>query len=366
MSRPTCAIINLAAWRHNLQTLRQYTPEKKLLAMVKANAYGHDVAVLAPVLKQADALGVACLEEAIGLRQLGLRQPIVLMAGFFSREELALIAHYDLQIVIHQRWQIEALEQCSMEHKALKIWLKINTGMHRLGFPPQELPQIIAKLAGIPQVAKPYGLMSHLAHGSDPQSEHNRNQWQTLLNHSQHELLQDISLANSAGSLQQLTAGQTWLRPGIALYGVSPFPHQSGGDLHLRPVMSLTSAIIAINHCPKGACIGYGGTWRCPEAMPVAVVAIGYGDGYPAAAPAGTPVLVNGQWVPIVGRVSMDMLTIDLRTQPHAQVGDRVVLWGEDLPVERVAKKVGRSPYELLSNLSPRVYRVCSTTTDEC
>jgi alanine racemase len=357
MSRPTKAIIHLDALRHNLHKVREYAPHSKILAMVKANAYGHHAHLLTSALANADALGVACLEEALSLRAQGVEQPLVLMEGFFTADELPVIAQdAQMAIVLHTNAQIDSLRAYA-QSATFTCWLKINTGMHRLGFAVDEVAQVWEQLQQMPAIRQPIGWMTHFAEADAEESNKSAQQYH-LFEQALAGRAGPKSLANSAAILRLPQTHQDWVRPGIMLYGVSPFANHIGKDHGLQPVMTLRSRLIAIQHCKRGDCVGYGGAYQCPEDMPIGVVAVGYGDGYPRHCQTGTPVLVKDKLVPLVGRVSMDMITVDLRLLPEAQVGDEVTLWGEDLPVEKVAHAAGTIAYELLCGVQ-RAQFIC-------
>lgn len=333
------------------------------MAMVKANAYGHGLVPVAKALDEADAFGVASLEEALKLRQAGIQQEIILMEGLFQREELEEAMQHRLSLVVHHEPHIALLAEAPVQAH-FSIWLKINTGMNRLGFPAASVGNRYARLQTLPAVKK-IGLMSHFAKADAIHSECTRQQI-TLFNSVTAPFPKEPrSLANSAGILAWPASHQQWVRPGLMLYGASPFPDQTGPDHQLKPVMTLRSKIIAISTIQHGEKVGYGGTWSAPETMLVGVVAAGYGDGYPQSAQNGTPVLVNNQICPLVGRVSMDMLTVDLRRQPDAKIGDPVTLWGEGLPVETIARHNHTSPYEILTRITARPpVRLASEVSD--
>ncbi|MDR3491712.1 MAG: alanine racemase [Gammaproteobacteria bacterium] len=353
MSRPAKITIDLSALRHNLQQVRKMAPSSHVLAMVKSNAYGHGIERIALALEDADAFGVACLEEGLQLRHAGVSKPIVLMEGLFDAHELPKIQAQDFALVIHEAHQVELLEQ-HPSMSPLSVWLKIDTGMHRLGFQPEEAAQIYQRLMKCDAVKKPIGLMTHFAEADSVNRTHTLGQI-NLFNEATTGLEGPRSLANSAGIIAWPSAHADWIRPGIMLYGASPLSGHRGVEHHLLPVMILSSELIAIHHLKKGSRVGYGGTWTCPEDMTVGVVGIGYGDGYPRHVNNGAPVLVNDKPCPLVGRVSMDMLTVDLRTQPQAKVGDSVLLWGPGLPVEVVAEHSETTAYELLTRITQRV-----------
>ncbi|MFO8156471.1 MAG: alanine racemase [Pseudomonadota bacterium] len=360
MSRATCAEIDLGALTDNLETARRSAPGQPVLAVVKADAYGHGLVRAAEALHRAgvDALGVASLEEARTLRGAGIEGPVVLLEGFFEATELPALAELGLTPVIHCPWQLEALEAWRAPHP-LPVWLKVDSGMHRLGFEPDGLPAVRERLARCPAVAGEPVVMTHLACADEPDRPETGRQLETFRTCVAADEV--VSIANSAGILGWPEARRGWLRPGIMLYGVSPFAvgveNAAAGEL--RPVMTLRSELICVRRLAAGEAIGYGATWRAPEAMPVGVVAAGYGDGYPRHAPSGTPVLVGDHEVPLVGRVSMDMITVDLRAHPDACPGDPVTLWGRGLPVARIAEAAGTIGYELLCHVTPRVPRFC-------
>ncbi len=352
MSRATEAHIDLSAFQANLHTVRRCAPAARVLAVIKADGYGHGLLRTARALAGADAFGVACIEEARLLRDGGVEEPVVLLEGFFEADELAEVADLALTPVIHHPWQLAALEAARLG-RPLAVILKVDSGMHRLGFPPGDAAAAHARLQACPGVAD-IQLMTHLACADQRDSDVTLHQLDCFAEATA-GLAGARSIANSAAILQWPASHGDWVRPGIMLYGVSPFGDSSGREEGLTPVMTFHSQLISVRRCRRGDAVGYGGSWRCPRDMPLGVVAAGYGDGYPRSAAQGTPVLVNGQRVPLVGRVSMDMLCVDLRSQPHAQVGDEVVLWGGDLPVEEVARCAGTIPYELLCGVTRRV-----------
>ncbi len=352
MSRPTYMTLDLGALKANLKRVCELAPHRSIIAMVKANAYGHGVVRVAQALSEADALGVASLEEGIKLREAGVTQPIVLMEGLFHPDELTDSLRYQFTLVVHHEAHVEILEKANVENQ-LSIWLKINTGMHRLGIDPHQVSAIHQRLCNIAAIKKPIGLMTHFAEADVADSSATLKQIQTF-NQATAHLQGPRSLANSAAILAWPKAHGDAVRPGLMLYGASPFQNSTGHDHGLKPVMTLSSRIIAITKVQKNGKVGYGGTWTAPEDMLVGVVGVGYGDGYPQFAQNGTPVLVNGVQCELVGRVSMDMLTVDLRKQPHAVIGDPVTLWGTGLPVELVARHSNTSAYEILTRMTPR------------
>lgn len=353
MTQPTRALIDLSALRHNFRRVREAAPGSRVIAVVKADAYGHGAVRVARALDEAHAFAVARIEEARRLRDAGITRPILLLPGVSGREELAEAGALHLDLVVHHDSQIELLEHARLE-KPVRVWLKVETGMHRLGIDPEAARAAWQRLGGCSAVARPMRLMSHLARADEPGNSETAAQiarFRALEMHDEAE----TSLANSAGVLAWPRAHGDWVRPGIMLYGISPFVGGRGERDGLRPVMTLASRLIAVKRVPAGGTVGYGGTWRAPEDMSIGVVAVGYGDGYPRHAPSGTPVLVNGERVALIGRVSMDMLAVDLRAQPAARPGDPVVLWGRGLPAEEVAEHVGTIGYELVTRIAPRV-----------
>ena len=352
MTRATRALIDLSALRHNLQLVRETAPASRVMAVIKANAYGHGVVPVAAAL-DAEAFAVATLEEAVQLREAGCDRPVVVLQGCHDGEALSLAARLELQAVVHHPEQIAALESVSLP-RPLRVWLKLDTGMHRLGVAAEDFPELHRRLTALAQVQQPVNVMTHFANAdarADPLTETQIRRFNTTVG----RLPGERSLANSAGLLGWPASHADWVRPGIMLYGISPFDGVAPAELGLRPVMELRSRLLAVNHYRRGTAIGYGGRYRCEEDMPIGVVGIGYGDGYPRHAPDGTPVLVNGRRVPLAGRVSMDMLTVDLRGQPEARAGDPVVLWGPDLPVDEIAGHAGTIGYELVCRLTRRV-----------
>ena len=358
LSRATRATINLSNLKHNLSVAKQTIADSHCMAIIKANGYGHGMVTMAQALHEADAFGVACLDEAINLREAGIEQRIVLLEGFTQAQDLNFIRGYHLDPVIHSEHQLAILEADT--GSSISCWLKIDTGMHRLGFSVANAAQAYKRIQDCETVAKPIYMMTHLANADDREDNKTQQQCQQFKQLTEELGFNDeMSIANSAGILgwNQLCPGSHghWLRPGIMLYGVSPFNDSIGEDHGLKPVMTLSSELIAINHYKKGDAIGYGGTYKCEEDMPVGIVAIGYGDGYPRHIEKETPVLINGKHVPVVGRVSMDMITVDLRECAEAKIGDEVILWGEGLPVEMIADKAGTIGYELLCGITTRV-----------
>jgi alanine racemase len=353
VSERTIAFIDSDALHNNLAVIKRIAPSSRVLAMVKANAYGHGLIPIGNILKNVDGFGVACLDEAIKLRESGISQPIVIMSGSFTKKDLILVQNFDLQIVVYNWIQIKLLESTTL-NRPLFVWLMLDTGMHRLGFPPEECLKAYYYLANSPKINKPIVLMTHLANADNRLNPMTTDQIDSFLQFSD-SLPCLKSIANSAGILAWPSAIADWNRPGIMLYGISPLIGNSGNDHGLIPVMTLMSKIIAIHELRQGDAIGYGSTWVCPENMRVGVVAIGYGDGYPRHARNGTPTLIKNSICPLVGRVSMDLITVDLRSCKEAEVGDDVILWGNGLPAEIVANYADTIAYELICHVTQRV-----------
>ncbi len=357
MSRAPLARIDLSALRHNLAQARRYAPDSKHLAVIKANAYGHGMLRVAQALEAADAFAVARISEAMRLREAGIHKDILLLEGVYNRDELRLAQQQQLQLVVHQAEQIQLLQQLTGD--SLRVWLKIDTGMQRLGFRPEQVVSVYRQLLECTSVKGAPVLMTHLANADDRSSTGTEEQCQRF-EIAVADLEGEHSIANSAGLLGWPTTRRHWVRPGIMLYGASPFIDSPAANWDLRPVMSLGTRLIAINECKKGEAVGYGSRWRCPEDMRIGIAAIGYGDGYPRHVLDQTPVLVNGQRAGVVGRVSMDMLAIDLRSCGEAKMGDPVLLWGKSLegilqPAEEVAEKADSIAYELFCHVTSRV-----------
>lgn len=347
------ALLNHEALRHNLAKVRSSAPNAKVMAVIKANGYGHGLLRVARTLNDADAFAVARVDEGIRLREAGCIHAITVLEGFTTLDELAAMLKYQLDTVVHNFEQLALLKN-RFEQARIVVWLKIDTGMNRLGFKPKDFATVYQVLNECVIVKPPVGLMTHFASADDENDDFTLQQI-CLFNETTQGYYAPRSIANSAGLLAWQAALTDWVRPGVMLYGVSPFPGQVGLALGLRPVMSLHSHLIAVKPIEKGETLGYSGSWRCEQDTVVGVVAIGYGDGYPRYVKVGTPVLVNGSRVPLIGRVSMDMITVDLADQPNAKPGDPVVLWGNSLPVEEIADCANTIPYTLVCGVTQRV-----------
>ncbi len=360
MSFGARALIRLGAIRHNLQAIRTKVPGARVMAVIKANAYGHGLLAVARCLADTDCFAVARLAEAIELREAGIDAPIALLGGVFSEADLDQAIALDLQLGVHNESQIEWLERFGQADAT--VWLKIDTGMHRLGFRRREVPVLIDRLQNCVAVSD-LRVLTHLANADRVQDDTTASQI------GQFRRIVDafdghISIANSPGILgwekelevfaERCSAGRLWVRPGLALYGISPFADQCGADLGLIPAMRFQSRLIAIKPLKKGEVVGYGGTWHAGQDTMLGIVAAGYGDGYSRFIPAGTPVIVNDRRVRIAGLVSMDLTAVDLGPEAKDRIGDSVLLWGDELPVEEVARHAGTIPYQLLCGISNR------------
>ncbi len=346
--RPIQARVDIAALYHNLQVAQRYAPQSKVMAVLKANAYGHGLLRAARALDKAAGLAVLNIEEAVALREAGFRQTILLLEGFFDDEELRAVREYRLATVVHGEEQLRRLLRAGASD--LDIHLKINTGMNRLGFRPRAMASALSALRQT-RLAN-LTLMTHFASADEATGV--RDQLE-VFKQVAGGLPYPKSLANSAALLRYPETHADWVRPGIMLYGASPFADQPAAAFDLKPVMTLASEIIAIQSLEAGESVGYGSTFSADRAMRIGVVACGYADGYPRHAPSGTPILVESARTATVGRVSMDMLMVDLSPVPQARVGSPVTLWGEGLPVDQVAARSGTVGYELLSKVTARV-----------
>ena len=359
MPRPLYALIHTQALQANLARLRLATGDARLWAVVKANAYGHGVARVFEGLRGADGFAVLDLAEAQILRDLGWRGPVLLLEGVFEQRDLELCSRLDLWHVVHTEAQIDMLSR----HKTQvphRVFLKMNSGMNRLGFAPERFRSAWVRLNALPQVDE-ITLMTHFAHADDAQGVAEQ---LACFHACTHDLQGERSLANSAAVLRHGTDAAVlgdWVRPGIALYGSAPdHPLHNAAHWGLQPAMSLRSQVIGLQDLKAGDEVGYGGVFKAPHEMRIGVVACGYADGYPRHAPSGTPVLVSGVRCATVGRVSMDMLCVDLTPVPQATLGSEVSLWGkastgEVLSIDEVAFAAGTVGYELMCALASRV-----------
>lgn len=352
MSRKTIARINLDAIRQNLRRVRAIAPRSDVACVVKADAYGHGLSRICAALEEADVLAVATTGEAAVCRQSGWAGRLLLLEGPSNVAEFDEMVSLGAEMVVHHETQLGLLRE-RQEHIQEVIWLKIDTGMHRLGFAPSEVPAVYAELEKLRGKERTV-LMSHFACADDVTNPMTLQQMERF-EAATTGLEGPVSLANSAGMVNFRESQRDIVRPGIMLYGISPCQRKCAADIGLIPAMTLQCELIAINHANQGESVGYGASYTCPEAMTIGVAAIGYGDGYPRLTRGGMPVLVNDRRASVVGHVSMDMITIDLRGHKDARVGDTVILWGEGLPIEEVANYAGLIPYQLICGVTARV-----------
>ena len=354
--RPARALIDLQALRHNYQLAREVTGAKAL-AVIKADAYGHGAVQCARALEaEADGFAVACIEEALELRAAGIRAPVLLLEGVFEADELPLIVENDLWCVVHSLWQLDAIEQAVL-NKPIHVWLKLDSGMHRVGLNPGDYQAAYQRLEASVNVSK-IVLMSHFARADELDSVRSVEQVAIFLG-ARAALTAEISLRNSPSVLGWPKVPSDWVRPGLMLYGTTPFEEPQAIAARLQPVMTLESKVICVRELPAGEPVGYGAKFITPKPMRIGVVAMGYADGYPRQAPTGTPVLVAGVRSQLLGRVSMDMLCIDLTDVPQAGLGSTVELWGKNILASEVAAQADTIPYQIFCNLK-RVQRVYS------
>ena len=364
MTSSPYAYIDKHALKHNFDHLKAISGQAKVMCAVKGNAYGHSIVDTTNILTEADGFAVARLSEAKILRDLGIDRPITLLGGFTTTEELRVAIDLRCDIVIHNITQIELLENTTTPKISISSWLKIDTGMNRLGIKITDVFDAISRLESMNIIAK-FGLMTHLSDAEDKKSKKNSIQLDLFKGLTDH-FSGDISFANSAvivnydeliKDYKWNNKGDIWIRPGIALYGISPLADISAKQLNLKPVMQFVSKLIAIRPILKGECVGYNSTWVAKKDSTLGVISVGYGDGYSKSIISGGPVVVNGRKVPLVGLVSMDLIAVDLGSNTDDYIGDEVILWGEQLPVEEVAHYSNLTSYALVTGVSERVER---------
>ncbi|MCX7115819.1 MAG: alanine racemase [Gammaproteobacteria bacterium] len=355
MPRPLRLQISQEALLHNLSHLKKQSPASKVLAIVKANAYGCGIEHIIPALEgQVDQFGVATLNEALAIRALGSTTPCVILQGVFEPEDWLTAAQNNFECILHQPQQLSWLLQTPLPHP-IKIWLKINTGMNRLGWLPEDVPATLQQLLSCAWVDPNLVLMTHFANADEPSHPLNAAQHTLFFTHPAIPTQNyPVSIKNSAAIFQFKTLPSNIIRPGLSLYGVSPFATQTGVELGLKPVMRFSSAITQLFSVEPQASVGYGSIWQATRPSRIGIVAVGYADGYPRHIQPNTPVYIRGYEVPIVGRVSMDSLTIDVTDLPDVVIGDVVELWGEHLAIERIATAAGTIPYELMVRVNAR------------
>ena len=360
MIRLIRALIDSAALRHNLGAIRAYAPGAKVMAVVKANAYGHGLVSTALALADADSFAVARLEEGIALRSAGVRAPIVLLEGVFSAEQLAEAAHHGFELVVHDPLQLKLLEAHRGSDRFV-VWIKIDTGMNRLGFRPEAFADALSRLRALTVPALELRVMTHLARADEIEEKMTSTQVQrfnavlaeTAVAEGPGKLV--TSIGNSAAILGWPNGQGNWVRPGLALYGVSPFANETAYSHGLKPAMTLETTVLTVRQVKRGETVGYASAWKAERDSTIAILAAGYGDGLPRHLANGTPVLVGGARYELVGRVSMDMIAVDVTGAPKVVTGTKAIIWGPDLPVEEIATHAGTIPYELLCGVSQRV-----------
>lgn len=362
MSAETHVVIDLDALASNVDVVRHAAPNSSIMAVIKADAYGHGVLRIANALTSVDGFAVARLDEAIALRKAGIRKTILVLTGFSTADDVSLFSIHDIDAVIHSDYQLDALNSVYVD-KPISVWLKINTGMNRLGVEPSSVGRISRELSLSANVRLPIKSMTHLACADDMVSDVTAQQI-AVFDACVGELAGEQSICNSAGLLGWQHAQRHWVRPGIMLYGGAPFTNKAASDDGLLPVMTFKSHITALRTVNKGECVGYGGSWLAERTSLIATVGVGYGDGYPRQAVFGTPVLIGDERAPLVGRVSMDSINIDVSQCAHANIGDEVTLWGTGLPIDEVAEQSGTISYELMCSITNRVKRVMKGVVD--
>lgn len=355
MGRPTFLHIDATALQHNVSRIKTYAPDQRILAMVKADAYGCGMHMVLPVLGPlVDGFGVACIEEAQTAKALCPDKECILLHGLFTAEDMSDVIAMQLSVVVHNSQQLTWLTTRATD-VSIKVWVKVDTGMHRLGFSPQELGQVLHTLRACTWIDPQIGLMTHLGCADLPDSVPCQAQLHIWEEIAQQYPDMPQSVANSAALVALPQTRADVIRPGLLLYGASPFSERLGTDLDLRPVMHFMSSITTIHHYLPGDAIGYGATWVCKRPSVIGVIPVGYGDGYPRHIKTNTRVWINGQTAPIVGRISMDMMTVDLTDCPNVHIGDQVELWGKHIPIEVVARQAHTVAYELMTQVTRRV-----------
>ncbi|EPJ0398657.1 alanine racemase [Providencia rettgeri] len=350
MPRPISAVIHLQNLQHNLSVVRQHVGKSKIWSVMKADGYGHGIKQIWPALKETDGFGVLDFDEAILLRKEGWKGPILLLEGFFQPQDLQLIDQYNLTTSVHSEWQLFAIENAQFS-SPISVYIKLNSGMNRIGFPPNDYENVVRRLSKMPNV-RSLTLMSHFANSDTKTGVAEPFQQIQQFEH----LSLETCIANSGATLWHKHTQYDWVRTGILLYGASPSGKATDiSGLGLKAAMTLQSEVIAIHEIPAGQSIGYGSRFTSTKPMRIATVACGYADGYPRHAANGTPVWCKGKRCALLGAVSMDMLTIDISDCDDVKLGERVEMWGQNLPVDEVAQAAGTIGYELLCALAKRV-----------
>lgn len=354
-NRAAHVVIDRAAIKHNLQQVRKLVPSAKVMAVIKADGYGHSMETVAAALEAADEFAVTCLDDVARLRSQGFGKPITMLSSTFTVDDLHRMPAQQVRPVVYDLGQLSSLSELD-DSANLDLWLKVDTGMGRLGFCIEDAHLIAARLLshrGISSVSA----MTHLSNADIPDHPSNQRQIKSFLKFAQAHDFKELSIMNSAGVVAFADQAQDVIRPGVILYGISPRVGVAAHNLNLRPAMTFKSTLISVKRLPVGSQIGYGSEYTLDSDSRVGVVACGYADGYPRHALSGTPVLINGMIVPLIGRVSMDLITVELG-DVKAQVGDDVILWGNDNPVENIAELSETIAYELVCGITPRVERL--------
>ena len=357
MNNYPVATIDPAALRHNLQCVKQCAPNSRVMAVIKADAYGHGVLTAAEALAESDAFAVARIHEGVQLRQAGYQQPIVVLDGANDEEAFYIAAEYALSPLFHQQEQLQLFNRLRLPNALPFNWLMVDSGMHRLGIRPEHSVNALQLLADHPDIDGEVNLLTHFANADSEGDKRNQQQLKIMLALKQ-QTGRALCLANSAAVLSLTEAHQDWVRPGLMLYGISPFADRDGHQLGLKPAMTLTTRLISTYQLKAGEQVGYGGSWTAEKDCRIGVASIGYGDGYQRHLSNKARVLIHDKVVPVIGRISMDSICLLLDELPYAQSGDEVIIWGStQLPVEQVANLIDTIPYELVTGLTPRVRR---------
>jgi alanine racemase len=355
MHQTAQATINLSAIRHNLELVRSLAPNSNVMAVIKADAYGHGITEVANTLSSADGLAVARIEEALELRKTGIKLRLLLLGSYLTAKTLALCSEHSIDVVVHTPDGVNTLLSTPLSSK-INVWLKLDSGMHRLGMHIDSFIESHRKLNDCRHVHE----IIHMSHFSDAEQPHGQsNEQLSVFERATRSFDAPVSLANSAAIIRLPDTHRDWIRPGIVLYGVNPVPDSNiRSELLLQQAMTLSAKVIAINHLPPGEGVGYNSSWHSEQNSIIATVGIGYGDGYPRHAKNGTPVLINGERALLVGTVSMDLITVDITHCQSVNIGDDVILWSNDLKAEEVAPYCATIAYELFTSITKRVPRI--------
>jgi len=354
-NRAAHVLIDRDALAHNLERIKEMAPSARMMAVIKADGYGHGMELVADALQSADEFAVNSLDDVHRLRKHGVDKKLNVLSAVLTADELNQLPDLNVVPVIYDLAQLPIYEQVN-DQLNLDVWLKVDTGMGRLGVLPEDMPFVYDRLSNIKGIDS-IRLMTHLANADNANHPSNEKQIQEISSIAKEYNFDQVSILNSAGIVNFAQASESCVRPGVMLYGISPTPDKSAQQLGLKPVMTFKSKLISVKRLPAGSPIGYGSSYTLDVESRIGVIACGYGDGYPRHAPSGTLIMVNGMYVPLIGRVSMDMIAVELG-ELAAQIGDEVILWGADNPIEGVAESAGTIAYELCCGILPRVERV--------